>query len=61
MARDTCPANVRLAITTHPALHIHEILYAFALYHVIFEYLSPPLSNLLLPNSYTKLSYESKL
>jgi hypothetical protein len=49
-----------LSLRTLP-LHIHEILYAFALYHVIFEYLAPPLSSLLLPNSYTKLSYESKL
>jgi TLC domain len=49
-----------LSLHTLP-LHIHEILYTFVLYHVIFEYLAPPLSGLFLPNSYTKLSYESKL
>ncbi|TVY62740.1 putative TLC domain-containing protein [Lachnellula suecica] len=42
-------------------LHIHEILSAFAVYHVIFEYVAPPLSSWLLPQSYTKLSWESKL
>jgi hypothetical protein len=54
------PVCDSLSLHTLP-LHIHEILYAFALYHFIFAYLAPPLSSLLLPNSYTKLSYESKL
>jgi hypothetical protein len=49
-----------LSLHTLP-FHIHEILYAFVLYHVIFEYLAPPLSSLFLPSSYAKLSYESKL
>jgi hypothetical protein len=49
-----------LSLRTLP-LHIHEILYAYAFYHFIFAYLAPPLSSRLLPNSYTKLSYESKL
>jgi len=42
-------------------LHIHEILFAFGVYHSIFEYIAPPLSSLFLSESYTKLSYESKL
>jgi hypothetical protein len=42
-------------------LHIHEILSAFAVYHVIFEYIAPPISSWLLPKSYTRLSWESKL
>lgn len=49
-----------LSLHTLP-LHIHEILYAFAIYHVIFEYLAPPLSRLFFRTNYTKLSYESKL
>lgn len=54
------PVCDALSLHTLP-LHIHEILYACALYHFIFAYLAPPLSSLLLPNSYTKLSYKSKL
>jgi hypothetical protein len=42
-------------------LHIHEILFIFGVYHVIFEYLAPPLSASLLTKRYTKLSYESRL
>jgi hypothetical protein len=42
-------------------LHIHEILSAFAAYHIIFEYLATPLSTFFLPKSYTRLSYESRL
>ncbi|TVY88232.1 putative TLC domain-containing protein [Lachnellula willkommii] len=42
-------------------LHIHEILSAFAIYHIIFEYIAAPLSTALLPKSYTGLSWESKL
>jgi hypothetical protein len=42
-------------------LHIHEILSAFAVYHVIFEYLAPPLSGFFLAKQYTSLSRESKL
>ena len=42
-------------------LHIHEILSAFAVYHVIFEYIAPQFSTWLLPKSYTRLSWESKL
>lgn len=41
--------------------HIHEILFAFGVYHLIFEYIAPPLSNFLLPARYSKLTYESKL
>ncbi|TVY31739.1 putative TLC domain-containing protein [Lachnellula subtilissima] len=42
-------------------LHIHEILSAFAVYHIIFEYIAAPLSTALLPTRYTSLSWESKL
>jgi hypothetical protein len=42
-------------------LHIHEILFAFGVYHSIFEYIAPPLSSIFLTTRYTKLSYESKL
>jgi hypothetical protein len=42
-------------------LHIHEILSAFAIYYVIFEYLAPPLSGFFLSKQYTGLSRESKL
>ncbi|KAH9224637.1 TLC domain-containing protein [Leptodontidium sp. 2 PMI_412] len=42
-------------------LHIHEILFAFGFYHIIFEYLAPPLSSWFLPKQYKQLSYESKL
>jgi hypothetical protein len=42
-------------------LHIHEILSAFAVYHVIFEYVAPPLSSLFFAKQYTGLSRESKL
>lgn len=49
-----------LSLRTLP-LHIHEILYAFSFYHIIFEYVAPPLSTFFLPGRYTKLSYESKL
>jgi hypothetical protein len=41
--------------------HIHEILSAFAIYHVIFEYIAPPLSGFFLSKQYTGLSRESKL
>ncbi|KAF8864660.1 DUF887-domain-containing protein [Acephala macrosclerotiorum] len=41
--------------------HIHEILFAFGVYHLIFEYIAPPLSNFFLPTRYSKLTYESKL
>jgi hypothetical protein len=43
------------------ALHIHEILFVFAVYHIIFEYIASPLSSTLLSKSYKNLSYESKL
>jgi hypothetical protein len=33
-------------------LHIHEIAFAFVLYHVIFKYISPSLSARLLPHYY---------
>lgn len=42
-------------------LHIHEILAAFAVYHVIFEYIAPPFSGFFLSKQYTGLSRESKL
>ncbi|CZT08110.1 related to DUF887 domain protein [Rhynchosporium graminicola] len=42
-------------------LHIHEIFFAFGFYHIIFEYLAPPLSSYFLPKQYIKLSSESKL
>ncbi|KAL2069009.1 hypothetical protein VTL71DRAFT_15347 [Oculimacula yallundae] len=42
-------------------LHIHEILFAFGFYHIIFEYLASPLSSYFLPKQYKSLSYESKL
>lgn len=42
-------------------LHIHEILFAFGVYHSIFEYIAPPLSSFFLSARYEKLSYESKL
>ncbi len=41
--------------------HIHEILIAFTVYQAIFEVIAPPLSHWLLPQRYTKLSWESKL
>jgi hypothetical protein len=49
-----------LALRSLPS-HIHEILFAFGVYHLIFEYIAPPLSNLFLSSRYSKLSYESKL
>lgn len=42
-------------------LHIHEILFVFGVYHIIFEYIAPLLSTSLLSKNYKKLSYESKL
>ena len=54
------PLCERYHLYTLP-LHIHEILFAFGVYHIIFEYLANPLSSTLLPKRYINLSYESKL
>jgi len=43
------------------SFHAHEILFVFAVYHTIFEYIAPPLSSVLLSKRYNNLSYESKL
>lgn len=43
------------------SLHIHEILFAFAFYHTIFEYLAPSVSAAFLSAQYGKMSPESKL
>lgn len=42
-------------------LHIHEILFVFGVYHIIFEYIAPLLSSSLLSTKYKNLSYESTL
>jgi hypothetical protein len=42
-------------------LHIHEILFVFGVYHIIFEYIAPLLSTSVLSKNYKNLSYESKL
>ena len=41
--------------------HIHEVFLAFAFYQFIHSYLSPWLSPILFPRSYTKLSARTKL
>lgn len=41
--------------------HIHEIVGAVLVYHIIFEYLAAPISNLFFAQNYRSLSRESKL
>ena len=43
------------------SLHIHEILFVFGVYHIIFEYVAPFLSTSLLAKRYEQLSHASKL
>jgi len=53
------PLAEKLDAPTLP-LHIHEVVFAFALYQFILVYLSPVLSNFLFPKQYNKLSVRSR-
>ncbi|KAM0796690.1 TLC domain-containing protein [Usnea florida] len=60
LARLTTPIANALALPTLP-LHIHELLCATLVYHVICRYISPYLSSKLFPRTYPALNARTKL
>lgn len=54
------PIADRFSLQTLP-LHVHEILLAAGVYHVIYTYLSPTLSNQLFPATYPRLSLRTRI
>src|ERR1700759_305647 len=54
------PLANRLGLHALP-IHIHEILIASILYHVIFKYLAPSISSWLVPRHYKKFNHLSSL
>ena len=60
LARLTTPIANALALPTLP-LHIHELLVATLVYHLICRYISPYLSSKLFPRTYPALNARTKL
>ena len=60
LARLTTPIANALALPTLP-LHIHELLVATLVYHIICRYISPYLSSKLFPRTYPTLNARTKL
>ncbi|KAI9810808.1 MAG: hypothetical protein M1832_001110 [Thelocarpon impressellum] len=60
LARLVQPLADALGLTTLP-LHIHEVLLAFTVYHLINTRLAPWLSRALVPRSYAALTPRSKI
>ncbi|CAI6315193.1 unnamed protein product [Periconia digitata] len=54
------PVADSLSFQTLP-LHAHEVLFAFCLYHSIFQYFAPFISNLLIPQTYANFSAKTRL
>jgi hypothetical protein len=54
------PIANKLGLQTLP-LHIHEIAFAFTLYHVTYKYLAPLLSRALFPRIYPTFNARTKL
>lgn len=60
LVRAIQPLAQRLALSTLP-LHIHEVLFAWAGYHVLFTYASPLLSSHLVPRTYSQLTPRARV
>jgi hypothetical protein len=54
------PFATFLGLETLP-LHVHEIVWAFAFYHLVFVYVAPTLSFILVADRYRLLSMEGRL
>ncbi|CAG8959937.1 hypothetical protein HYFRA_00012654 [Hymenoscyphus fraxineus] len=60
LVKSTLPWSSALNLTTLP-LHIHEILFAWTTYHLIFHFFSPFLSSRLSPTIYTRLPRRTRI
>jgi hypothetical protein len=60
LVRAITPIASALSLSTLP-LHIHEVLFGWASYHVLYTYVSPFLSSLLVPRIYNPLPARTKV